>query len=72
MFNEDYLRYKELVERHLTDFLPEIDQQSATLYDAMKYSLTSGGKRIRPVLLLAACEFCGCDINQALPYSTAV
>ncbi|NLT47972.1 MAG: polyprenyl synthetase family protein [Clostridiales bacterium] len=72
MFNEDYLRYKELVERHLTDFLPEIDQQSATLYDAMKYSLTSGGKRIRPVLLLAACEFCGCDINQALPYAAAV
>lgn len=72
MYNEYYLRYKELTETHLTDFLPEIDQQSATLYEAMKYSLTTGGKRIRPVLLLAASEFCGYDINLALPYAAAV
>ena len=53
-------------------FLPEIDQQSETLYEAMKYSLSSGGKRIRPVLLLAANEFCGGDINAALPYAISV
>jgi geranylgeranyl diphosphate synthase type II len=72
MFNEAYLRYKELIDTHLLGFLPEIDQQSETLYEAMKYSLSSGGKRIRPVLLLAANEFCGGDINFALPYAIAV
>jgi geranylgeranyl diphosphate synthase type II len=72
MFNKEYERYKEFIESHLLDFLPEIDRQSETLYESIKYSLTSGGKRIRPILLLAASEFCGCDINSSLPYAAAV
>ncbi|NLY70199.1 MAG: polyprenyl synthetase family protein, partial [Clostridiales bacterium] len=38
----------------------------------MRYSLVDGGKRIRPVLLLAACEFCNFDIKLALPYACAI
>ena len=70
--NEDYLRYKDLIEEHIGDFLPEIDHKSHTLYDAMKYSLNAGGKRIRPVLTLAATEFAGGDCMAALPYACAV
>lgn len=72
MFIEDYNRYKNLVETHILDFLPDMDQRCETLHKAMKYSLESGGKRIRPVLLLAAGEFCGYDINLSLPYAIAV
>lgn len=64
--------YKVLVEKHLMDFIPEVDHKSITLYEAMKYSLTAGGKRIRPVLLLAACDFCGGKIEEALPYACAI
>ncbi len=66
---EDYKRY---VEEHLADLLPDVDHKSITLYDAMKYSLQAGGKRIRPVLLLAACDFCGGKIAEALPYACAI
>ena len=38
----------------------------------MKYSLSAGGKRIRPVLLLATCDFCGGSIEEALPYACAL
>jgi geranylgeranyl diphosphate synthase type II len=38
----------------------------------MKYSLSSGGKRLRPSLLLAACEFAGGDVKNAIPYACAV
>lgn len=72
MFQDEYSRFKTFFEDHLLDFLPEIDQKSITLYDAMKYSLTAGGKRLRPVLLMAACEFCGSDMKQALPYACAI
>ena len=72
MFNSDYLRLKNLIEEHLLDFLPEIDHKSFTLSDSMRYSLTAGGKRIRPVLLLAACEFCDYDVKLALPYACAM
>lgn len=64
--------YKELIENHLTDFIPDIDHKSITLYDSMKYSLAAGGKRIRPVLLLAACDFCGGNVEEALPYACAI
>ncbi len=71
MKNIMYYNYKDLIEEHLMDFLPEIDHKSITLYEAMKYSLSSGGKRLRPVLMLAACDFAGGDINSALPYACA-
>ncbi len=64
--------YKAIVNKHLLDFIPVIDNKSISLYDAMKYSLTAGGKRLRPVLLLAACDFAGGDIKEAFPYAIAV
>lgn len=64
--------YKALVDEHLMDFIPNIDNKSISLYDSMKYSLTAGGKRIRPVMLLAACEFAGGNVMEALPYACAV
>ncbi|QAT42846.1 polyprenyl synthetase family protein [Aminipila luticellarii] len=67
-----YKTYKNLIDEHILDFLPEIDHKSITLYDAMKYSLTAGGKRLRPILLLASCEFVGGDIGTAIPYACAM
>lgn len=64
--------YKIMVDEHLTDFIPDVDQKSITLYESMKYSIQAGGKRIRPVLLLAACDFCGGKAAEALPYACAI
>lgn len=64
--------YKELIEEHILDFLPDIDHKSITLYESMKYSLTAGGKRIRPMLLLAASEFAGGNLEEAVPYACAI
>lgn len=67
-----YEEYKQIVDSHLTDFIPNIDNKSLSLYDSMKYSLMAGGKRLRPVLLLAACEFAGGNIKEAIPYACAI
>ncbi len=67
-----YEEYKGLVDRHLLDLMPSVDSKSNTLYEAMKYSLSSGGKRLRPVLLLACCDFAGGNVLEALPYATAI
>ena len=67
-----YEDYKKMIDEHLLDFLPNIDNKSISLYESMKYSLTAGGKRIRPVLLLAACDFAGGDVREALPYACAM
>ncbi len=57
---------------HLLDFLPDVDQNSQTVLDAMKYSLEAGGKRIRPVLLLEAFSLSSENTFLALPYACAI
>lgn len=72
MTNVEYLRLKDMVEENLADFLPKVDSKSITLYNSMLYSLEAGGKRLRPVLLLATCELLGMEAKEALPYACAV
>lgn len=72
MSQEMIQKYKDLIEEHILDFLPDIDHKSISLYESMKYSLTAGGKKIRPILLLAACEFAGGKPEAAIPYACAV
>lgn len=42
------------------------------LADAMRYSLLAGGKRLRPILVLLACEACGGDPRDAMPAACAI
>ena len=64
--------YKELIESKLTSYLPDCGEYASLLKDAMSYSLDVGGKRLRPVLLLAACDAAGGDVDRALPYACAI
>ncbi len=61
---------KALVEQALSDSLPVSYPES--LYNSMRYSLLAGGKRLRPILCLAACELAGGDVAQALPTACAL
>lgn len=67
-----YDEYKELINNNLLKFIPKIDDEAKVLRESMEYSLKVGGKRIRPVLLLATCEFAGGDINEAITYACAL
>ena len=48
------------------------DSQAFTLLEAMKYALLAPGKRIRPILVLAACEMLGGKVEDALPVAIAI
>jgi geranylgeranyl diphosphate synthase type II len=43
-----------------------------TIYEAMRYSLLAGGKRLRPILCLASCEMMGGSIDLAMPTACAL
>jgi len=60
------------VDRALDRFLPKQDVPPATIHQAMRYSLFAGGKRLRPILCLAAAEACGGKISDALPLASAM
>ncbi|WP_235263748.1 polyprenyl synthetase family protein [Nitrincola sp. A-D6] len=49
----------------LQDYLTDQDSIHPPLQQAMLYSLLNGGKRIRPILVYLACEFCGGSSEQA-------
>jgi geranylgeranyl diphosphate synthase type II len=42
------------------------------IYEAMRYSLLAGGKRLRPILCLASCELCGGTVEMAMPTACAL
>lgn len=60
------------VDRALGRWLPRESVRPETIHRAMRYSIFAGGKRMRPVLCLAAAEACGGSLAGALPSACAV
>lgn len=56
----------------LDALLPPAGERPAKLHEAMRYSVFAGGKRLRPVLCIAACEACGGTAEQALTAACAL
>ena len=67
-----YEEYRSLVERSLGPVLESLGEIPERLLEAMRYSLLAGGKRLRPVMLLAACDMAGGDVELALPFACAL
>jgi len=68
-----FARLRALVEESLLGFLsPDVCPIPAPLRDAMEYALTSGGKRIRPVVLLSAGAAVGGEEKDLLPFACSV
>lgn len=66
-------RWAPAVERTLEALLPHPDREPARLHQAMRYSVLAGGKRLRPVLALAAYTACGGrDPELILPAASAL
>ncbi|MEI6818926.1 MAG: polyprenyl synthetase family protein [Verrucomicrobiota bacterium] len=60
------------VDAALDRFLPKAKVRPATVHAAMRYSIFAGGKRLRPVLCLAAAEACGGEVSNALAPACAL
>ncbi|MCA1964833.1 MAG: polyprenyl synthetase family protein, partial [Prosthecobacter sp.] len=61
-----------LIDAHLDQWIPSAETLPATLHRAMRHSIFAGGKRLRPILTLAAAEACGGTLQAALPAACAV
>jgi geranylgeranyl diphosphate synthase type II len=61
-----------LVDRALAQLLPPRTAVPRTLENAMRYSLFSGGKRIRPILALASGEAVGAPVERIMPFACAL
>ena len=64
--------YKKLVDSKLSEFFNPSGMSYDGLLESMHYSLTAGGKRIRPALVLEFCRISGGDVEKALPVACAI
>lgn len=70
---DDYLSERRaLVERFLDRSVPPEDTPPETISRAVRYSLFAGGKRLRPILVLASTEAVGGEIEEAVPAAAAL
>ena len=69
----DYLQTRRTaVDRALEQFLKVYGGQTQAILKAMRYGLFPGGKRIRPILTLAAGEMFGAKQKELMPFACAV
>ena len=69
--NDLMQRYMDRTEEYLARCFTN-DAPQKKLFEAMRYSLLAGGKRLRPVMVLAFCELCGGNAEKALPFAAAL
>lgn len=62
----------EVIEPELEKIYPEGEGIAKVLYDAERYSLLAGGKRIRPALVIETCRMLGGKLEAALPFACAI
>ena len=69
---ELWKKRQELIEAALAEELAKTPVLDATLRASMEYSLMAGGKRLRPILLMAAADAVGADGTKFLPVACAL
>lgn len=62
----------EMFEVALKRYIENSELDYKVVCDAMKYSIDSAGKRLRPVLVLEFCRACGGKVEDALPFACAI
>ena len=63
---------KKYTDEGLEEYLPPESKYPEVIYKAMRYSVFAGGKRLRPVIILAVCEVLGGNIEKARPFACAI
>ncbi|MBE7032506.1 MAG: polyprenyl synthetase family protein [Ruminococcaceae bacterium] len=71
-FQEQFDKYRNMVNCEIKRIFFERSCMQKSVYDAMTYSITAGGKRIRPVLALAVGDMLGAELDDVLRFGIAI
>lgn len=71
-FKVQLKKYQKQVNNELEKYLGKKDVPEKILNNSMEYSLMAGGKRLRPILVIATYEIFGKNINKCIPYAVAI
>ena len=71
-FKEELKKYQKIIETELAKYIKDKNCPEKTLNDSMEYSLMAGGKRLRPILILATYQIFKDNIECCMPYTVAI
>lgn len=71
-FKVQLKKYQEQVNNELEKYSGKKDVPEKILNNSMEYSLMAGGKRLRPILVIATYKIFGKNINKCIPYAVAI
>ena len=71
-FEEQLSKYRKIVNEELEKYIDKKDVPEKRLNQSKEYSLTAGGKRIRPILVLATYNLFKNDFEKVMPYAIAI
>ena len=71
-FKTELKKYQAIVDKELEKYLRKEKCIEETLNNSMEYSLMGGGKRLRPILVIATYELFREDIDRCMPYAVAI
>ena len=71
-FKEELKKYQEIVNKHLEEYINKEKCPEELLNQSVEYSLMAGGKRLRPILVIATYELFKKDIETCMSYAIAL
>lgn len=71
-FKENLKKYQNIINEELEKYLRKEDCPEKILNNSMEYSLMAGGKRLRPILVLATYELFRDSYEEAMPFAVAI
>ena len=71
-FKQELKKYQQIVDKELEKYIIKADCPEKQLYQAMEYSVMAGGKRLRPILVIAAYQLFKETIEECMPYAVAI
>ncbi len=67
-----FARHGGRIEKALIHYLPSTQERPRIIHEAMRYSVLAGGKRLRPILVIAGAELCGGKAADVMPAACAL
>ena len=70
---KDLLKEKvKIVDEYLEKYLPSEKEYPQIIFEAMRYSVFAGGKRLRPIMVMEACKAFGGDVEKTMPFACSI
>lgn len=71
-FNTEFKEKISITDTYLRQYLADFSDTPSEILQAMRYSVFAGGKRIRPVIMMAVCEMLNGSLEDVMPFACAL